>query len=269
MTRHVSLPAFCVALSLVVFAGAASAQNTFGQADQGKGGFGQMQQPQQRGGLPQHPSGLPEQRRPNTEQPGYSGQQPGTSGQQPGHGVQTPGLQGQNAPKDPTQAQIDPQFPRYLDQLAQYERQDLGVPATRQLHTGAMHGATPTTLPGGQVITTRGLVELMQGRQVPYLIFDVLGGRETLPGAIPAVQASYAGSFDDRISQQMGDFLERMTKGNRQMPLVFYCLSRECWMSYNAALRAINLGYTNVLWYRGGLEAWAQAGGSTVPTGGG
>jgi 3-mercaptopyruvate sulfurtransferase SseA len=31
-------------------------------------------------------------------------------------------------------------------------------------------------------------------------------------------------------------------------------------MSYNAALRAINLGYTNVLWYRGGIEAWQQAG---------
>ena len=31
-------------------------------------------------------------------------------------------------------------------------------------------------------------------------------------------------------------------------------------MSYNASLRAINLGYTNVLWYRGGIEAWKQAG---------
>jgi hypothetical protein len=31
-------------------------------------------------------------------------------------------------------------------------------------------------------------------------------------------------------------------------------------MSYNAALRAINLGYKNVLWYRGGIEAWQRAG---------
>jgi len=28
----------------------------------------------------------------------------------------------------------------------------------------------------------------------------------------------------------------------------------------NAALRAINLGYTKVLWYRGGVEARQQAG---------
>lgn len=42
--------------------------------------------------------------------------------------------------------------------------------------------------------------------------------------------------------------------------MVLYCLSQQCWMSYNAALRAINLGYTNVLWYRGGIESWRQSG---------
>lgn len=30
-------------------------------------------------------------------------------------------------------------------------------------------------------------------------------------------------------------------------------------MSYNAALRAINMGFTQVYWYRGGVEAWRQA----------
>lgn len=39
-----------------------------------------------------------------------------------------------------------------------------------------------------------------------------------------------------------------------------YCLSPERWMSYNVSLRAINLGYTNVLWYRGGIESWKKAG---------
>lgn len=56
-----------------------------------------------------------------------------------------------------------------------------------------------------------------------------------------------------------------MTGGNRETPLVLYCLSNQCWMSYNAALRAIHLGYTNVLWYRGGLEAWKAAGQATQP----
>lgn len=40
-------------------------------------------------------------------------------------------------------------------------------------------------------------------------------------------------------------------------------------MSYNAALSAINLGYSNVLWYRGGIEAWQAAGMQLVPAQGG
>ena len=147
-----------------------------------------------------------------------------------------------------------------LDQLMQMERQDYGVQATKQLHTGQMHGPTPASIPGGQVITTKGLVALVQGKQAPYMLFDVLGGPQTLPGAIPAVFLAQPGSFNDQISQQFGQMLQQASQGRKDVPLIFYCLSTQCWMSYNAALRAINLGYTNVLWYRGGIEAWQQAG---------
>ncbi len=147
-----------------------------------------------------------------------------------------------------------------LDQLMQMERQDYGVQATKQLHTGQMHGPTPASIPGGQLITTKGLVALVQGKQAPYMLFDVLGGPQTLPGAIPAVFLAQPGSFNDQISQQFGQMLQQASQGRKDVPLIFYCLSTQCWMSYNAALRAINLGYTNVLWYRGGIEAWQQAG---------
>lgn len=152
-----------------------------------------------------------------------------------------------------------------LDQLMQVERQDFGVQPTKQLHSGAMHGPTPASIPGGQVITTKGLVALVQGKQAPYLLFDVLGGPQTLPGAIPAVVLAQPGSFNDQVSQQFGQNLQQATGGRKDVPLIFYCLSTQCWMSYNAALRAINLGYTNVLWYRGGIEAWQQAGLQTQP----
>nr|WP_146910579.1 rhodanese-like domain-containing protein [Arenimonas daejeonensis] len=59
--------------------------------------------------------------------------------------------------------------------------------------------------------------------------------------------------------------MQQATQGRKDRPMVFYCQSTQCWMSYNAALRAINLGYTKVLWYRGGIEAWQQAG---LPMGG-
>lgn len=226
-------------------------------------------------------------------QPGYGGQQPGYAGQpQPGYGGQPqPGFSNQARPgsggqppivDDRTAGQtgaagqrppggaapaLDPEQVQVLDQLGRYEREDLGVPATPQLRSGDLHGATPARIPGGQVITTRGVIELMRDQQTPFLIFDVLGAQETLPGAIPVVEASWPGSFDDEISRKMGAHLQQVTQGDTRIPLIFYCASRECWMSYNAALRAINLGYGNVLWYRGGLDAWKEAGGQTVPAG--
>jgi PQQ-dependent catabolism-associated CXXCW motif protein len=146
------------------------------------------------------------------------------------------------------------------DQSTQVERKDYGVQATRRLHNGQMHGPTPATIPGGQVITTQGLVALAQSNQVPFIVFDTLGGAEALPGAIPAVWASQSGSFNDQVQRQLEQTLQQRTGGRKEIPLIFYCHSDQCWMSYNAALRAIHAGYTNVLWYRGGLAAWKAAG---------
>lgn len=209
------------ALAAIASAGAAFAQDSFNQ--------GQGQQPSP-----------PAQQHPHQQQPGIPPQNQG-GGQAGGQGTGQPG--GAD-----------------LDRLMQVERQDYGVQPTQTLHAGAMHGPTPASLPGGQVITTKGLVALVQGRQAPHVLFDVLGGPQTLPGAIPAAWASQPGSFNDQVQQQFSQMLQQATQGRKDMPVIFYCLSTQCWMSYNAALRAINLGYSNVLWYRGGVEAWQQAG---------
>jgi PQQ-dependent catabolism-associated CXXCW motif protein len=199
---------------------------------------------------------------------GYPGQVPyptqgGVTGGYPG---QTPypapggGAMGTYPGQPPYGAGGDGQLEARLDAMMQGERQDFGVPPSRGLHGGAMHAPTPNQIPGGQVITTKGVYELVRGAGVPVLIFDVLGAGETLPNAIAAVPASSPGSFQDQTQQQFGQFLAQATQRNMDTPLVFYCQGTQCWMSYNAALRAINLGYRNVLWYRGGLEAWKQAG---------
>lgn len=154
-----------------------------------------------------------------------------------------------------------------LDKLMAEERKDFGVKPTSELHSGAMHAPTPNSIPGGQVITTKGLIALVGNQQLGAKVFDILGGSDMIPGAIPAVPASQAGSFTDQNQQQFGQFLQQVTGGNKQTPLVFYCLSSHCWMSYNASLRAINLGYQNVLWYRGGIEAWKAAGQQTQAAG--
>lgn len=152
-----------------------------------------------------------------------------------------------------------------LARMAALERQDLGVPPTGQLRGDSMHAPTPASIPGGQVITTQGLVALIEGRQAPFILVDVLGGAQVLPQAIPAVWLAQPGSFDDAVQRRAKQSLDQVTRGRRDIALIFYCQSRECWMSYNAALRAIRAGYSNVLWYRGGLEAWQAAGLPTQP----
>jgi PQQ-dependent catabolism-associated CXXCW motif protein len=257
------------ALAALVLAASASAQDSFGQAQQlpqqpqqqlpqqqfppQQPQFPQQQFPPQ----PQPQQQFPQQQFPPQQQPPQQvppQQPPGGSAATGGFG-QPPGGFGQ--PQNGT---------ANLDALMQAERQDFGIAPTPQLHAGQMHGPTPASIPGGQVITTKGLVELLRGGQAPVLVLDVLGGAEMIQGAQYAVPAAQSGAFNDQPQQQFGQYLQQATNGNKQHPIVTYCLSTQCWMSYNAALRAINLGYTNVLWYRGGIEAWKQAGMPTQST---
>jgi PQQ-dependent catabolism-associated CXXCW motif protein len=254
------------AIVTTLLASTARGQDSFGQAGQQPqpqpqpGQYPQSQQypqqqyPQPQGSQQQYPQQAPQQQYPQQQ---YPQQQGGPYGQQaPQGGMAPPAQGGWGQPQQTPSAQGGAD----LGQLTQLERQDLGVAPTAQLHSGAMHGPTPASIPGGQLITTQGLVELVKSQQVRALVFDVLGGPETIPGAIAAVPAHQAGSFNDQTQQQFGAFLQQSTQGRKDTPLVFYCQSTQCWMSYNAALRAINLGYTNVLWYRGGIEAWKMGG---------
>ena len=49
-----------------------------------------------------------------------------------------------------------------------------------------------------------------------------------------------------------------LAAGDRAKPLVIYCL-RNCWMSWNAARRAVTWGYTQVIWYPDGTDGWQEA----------
>jgi rhodanese-related sulfurtransferase len=189
----------------------------------------------------------PQQQPPPQQQPLQQQQQPQQQSP-PGYGVAPPA----QGPAQPDSGA--------LARLAQLEQQDMGVAPSSQLKSGGLHGPTPTSIPGGRTITTADLVTLLRNPQSQALVFDVLGSPQTLPNAIPVVPASQGGDFQDQTQREFGQFLQQTTQGNRDRPMVFYCQSTQCWMSYNAALRAIALGYTQVLWYRGGLEAWQQAG---------
>ncbi|MEO1206014.1 MAG: PQQ-dependent catabolism-associated CXXCW motif protein [Pseudomonadota bacterium] len=51
--------------------------------------------------------------------------------------------------------------------------------------------------------------------------------------------------------------LVRLSDGDPDKPLVFFCL-RDCWMSWNAAKRAVAMGYTNVVWFPDGTDGWVD-----------
>jgi rhodanese-related sulfurtransferase len=58
--------------------------------------------------------------------------------------------------------------------------------------------------------------------------------------------------------------LAALTARDFAKPLVFYCRA-SCWMSWNAAKRAVSLGYTRVIWYPDGVEGWQQTGRKLTP----
>lgn len=49
--------------------------------------------------------------------------------------------------------------------------------------------------------------------------------------------------------------LKRLSGGDKAKRIVFFCL-RDCWMSWNAAKRALSYGYTNVIWFPDGTDGW-------------
>jgi PQQ-dependent catabolism-associated CXXCW motif protein len=56
--------------------------------------------------------------------------------------------------------------------------------------------------------------------------------------------------------------LTRLTGGDLSRRMVIFC-KRACWMSWNAAKRAQSYGYTQVLWFGDGIEAWRESDGPT------
>ncbi len=136
------------------------------------------------------------------------------------------------------------------------EDRDWGVPPATQLRTVGYHGPTPTRIPGGKVVTTDELKAMLEQTPRPYLI-DVLGGgvHRTLAGSFWML-GSGAGDMSKDEEARFAKAIAAFAGGDKNRPMVFYCVDSECWLSYNAALRSIALGYTNVMWYRGGIASW-------------
>ncbi len=53
--------------------------------------------------------------------------------------------------------------------------------------------------------------------------------------------------------------LAAATRGDLTHAVVFYCRA-DCWMSWNAAKRALSYGYTRVYWFAEGIDDWSFEG---------
>ncbi len=148
------------------------------------------------------------------------------------------------------------------------ESADFGVAPTRELRLAEHAAPTPREVPGATTILTPQLRAWLE-RDAPMrpLLLDVIGdrGHDSIPGAVWLPGAGRGQSFADAVQTQLGRTLELLTGRDTRRALVFFCAGARCWLSYNAALRAAALGYSEVYWYRGGLEAWVAAGGKLAP----
>ncbi len=135
----------------------------------------------------------------------------------------------------------------------------------------AYRAPTPQTLAGARVLTTsEAEAEWRKGA----VFVDVLPRppkpanlpegtlwrpptRLNIPGSIWLPNTGY-GALAPSTEAYLRTGLARATGDDSSKTLVVYCL-KDCWMSWNAAKRAMSYGYSDVAWYPDGTDGWEQA----------
>lgn len=135
----------------------------------------------------------------------------------------------------------------------------------------------PKTLKGARVIDADEAETLLKGRKAVFIdVFPRAPKPPNLPagtvwrdpthmtmeGAHWLPNVGY-GVLSPDFEAYFKSRLTKLTDGDLTRPIVFFCL-RDCWMSWNAGKRALEWGYTNVIWFSEGTDAWQEAGFSLV-----
>lgn len=140
---------------------------------------------------------------------------------------------------------------------------------------GQYRTPTPATLRGAQAVDTAAARALWETG--PTLFIDVLPRppkpqdlpegtvwrdrpRDNIPGSTWLPNVGF-GALNPELEDYFRRSLTTLTGGDLGKPLLIYCLT-DCWMSWNAAKRALEFGYRQVYWYPEGTDGWLAAGGS-------
>ncbi len=146
------------------------------------------------------------------------------------------------------------------------------VPEPDDYRTDNYRAPVPATLKGGRVITTEDAEAIWRDKRGAFI--DVLPRppkpanlppetiwrdkpRRNIPGSLWLPDTGY-GRLAAETEAYLQAGLARASAGNRAALLVIYCQAN-CWMSWNAARRAVSYGYSNVVWYPDGTDGWEQA----------
>ncbi|MDW4498629.1 PQQ-dependent catabolism-associated CXXCW motif protein [Sulfitobacter sp. D35] len=143
------------------------------------------------------------------------------------------------------------------------------VPEPDDYRIDQYRAPVPGTLAGGIVVETEEAHALWQAGETAFV--DVLPRapkpenlpegtiwrdkpRHSIPGAIWLPNVGY-GKLADVTHDYFREGLEKATEGDPDHPVLFFCLA-DCWMSWNAARRALEYGHTRVYWYPDGTDGW-------------
>jgi PQQ-dependent catabolism-associated CXXCW motif protein len=131
----------------------------------------------------------------------------------------------------------------------------------------------PDTLRGAKVVATAEAEELWRKKEAVFL--DVMpytpkpanlpAGtiwrdkvRDDIPGSLWLANVGY-GALSPETEAYFRHALEKVTGNDKSRPILFYCMTG-CWMSWNAAKRAVEWGYGSVIWYPLGADGWGKEG---------
>lgn len=146
------------------------------------------------------------------------------------------------------------------------------VPEPETYRLSDYKAETPATLKGAEVVDTARARKLHDAGRTVFI--DALPKpprpklpegtvynekpRDDIPGSTWLPDVGY-GELNPQMEGWFRDELKRLTMGDQTKPVLFYCLSK-CWMSWNAAKRALTYGYSHVIWYPEGTDGWSGAG---------
>ena len=119
---------------------------------------------------------------------------------------------------------------------------------------------TPAELPGVRTVNPKVVACLIEAMGSELAVFAPMKDETGIPDAFawPGVGMTREPTPEEKES--LGQVFDTLSGGRKDRPIVVYCHSTECFLSYNALIHLKNAGYTNLLWMREGIKGWKEAG---------